>query len=61
MEEADKLCSRVAIMNLGKLAVMGAPADLKASLNRDCVTLDDVFTSHTGGTLEEARTIEKLL
>ncbi len=52
MEEADKLCSRVAIMNLGKLAVIGAPADLKASLNGGCVTLDDVFTSYTGGSLE---------
>jgi ABC-2 type transport system ATP-binding protein len=52
MEEADKLCSRVAIMNLGKLAVIGAPADLKASLKGDSVTLDDVFTCYTGGSLE---------
>ncbi|MGA3289393.1 MAG: ATP-binding cassette domain-containing protein [Candidatus Bathyarchaeia archaeon] len=52
MEEADKLCSRVAIMNLGKLAVIGAPADLKASINGGCVTLEDVFTSYTGGSLE---------
>ena len=52
MEEADKLCSRVAIMNLGKLAVIGVPADLKASLGGGCVTLDDVFTSYTGGSLE---------
>ena len=52
MEEADKLCSRVAIMHLGKLAVIGVPADLKASLNRDCVTLDDVFVYYTGGELD---------
>ena len=52
MEEADKLCSRVAIMHLGKLAVIGAPADLKASLNRDSVTLDDVFVYYTGGALD---------
>lgn len=52
MEEADKLCSRVAIMHLGKLAVIGVPADLKASLNKENVTLDDVFVYYTGGELE---------
>jgi ABC-2 type transport system ATP-binding protein len=52
MEEADKLCHRVAIMHLGKLAVIGVPADLKASLNGDGVTLDDVFVYYTGGVLE---------
>jgi ABC-2 type transport system ATP-binding protein len=49
MEEADSLCSRVAIMHLGKLAVIGTPADLKASLNKANVTLEDVFTHYTGG------------
>ncbi len=52
MEEADKLCSRVAIMHLGKLAVMGAPDELKASLGDDEATLDDVFAHYTGGSLE---------
>ena len=52
MEEADKLCSRVAIMHLGKLAVIGVPADLKESLNKENVTLDDVFVYYTGGELE---------
>jgi ABC-2 type transport system ATP-binding protein len=52
MEEADKLCSRVAIMHLGKMAVIGVPADLKASLNGDCVTLDDVFVYYTGGAVD---------
>ena len=52
MEEADKLCSRVAIMHLGKLAVIGEPTTLKASLNIDNATLEDVFTHYTGGNLE---------
>ena len=52
MEEADKLCSRVAIMHLGKLAVVGVPADLKMSLNLDNATLEDVFTHYTGGALD---------
>jgi ABC-2 type transport system ATP-binding protein len=52
MEEADKLCSRVAIMHLGKLAVIGSPTSLKATLGCDNATLDDVFVHYTGGTLE---------
>ena len=52
MEEADNLCSTVAIMHLGKLAVIGAPADLKASLGIEGATLDDVFTHYTGNLLE---------
>jgi ABC-2 type transport system ATP-binding protein len=32
MEEADAFCARVAIMHLGKVAALGRPADLKASL-----------------------------
>jgi len=53
MEEADKLCSRVAIMHLGKLAAMGAPATLKASIKNENATLDDVFAYYTGGTLDK--------
>jgi ABC-2 type transport system ATP-binding protein len=52
MEEADNLCSTVAIMHLGKLAVIGAPSDLKASLSMENATLDDVFTHYTGHTLD---------
>lgn len=52
MEEADKLCQRVAVMNLGKVAVIGTPAELKASLGRPDATLDDVFVHYTGGELE---------
>jgi ABC-2 type transport system ATP-binding protein len=52
MEEADKLCSRVAIMHLGKLAVIGEPAALKASLKLENASLEDVFTHYTGGNLE---------
>ncbi len=32
MEEADRLCGRVAIMHLGRVAALGTPAELKASL-----------------------------
>jgi ABC-2 type transport system ATP-binding protein len=52
MDEADQLCSRVAIMHLGKVAAIGTPAQLKASLGKNDATLDDVFVHYTGYALE---------
>jgi len=34
IEEADRLCDRVAIMQQGRIAALGAPADLKALVGR---------------------------
>jgi ABC-2 type transport system ATP-binding protein len=39
MAEADILCDRLAIMNLGKIAVSGAPSDLKRSVGGDVLTV----------------------
>ena len=47
MEEADELCDRVAIMHLGKMAAIGTPAELKASVGEGA-TLDDVFVHYSG-------------
>jgi len=47
MEEADELCDRVAIMHLGKMAAIGPPAELKASVGEGA-TLDDVFVHYSG-------------
>ncbi|HVO84888.1 MAG TPA: ATP-binding cassette domain-containing protein [Syntrophobacteria bacterium] len=52
MEEADTLCDRVAIMHFGRVAIIGTPAHLKASLGGDGATLDDVFAHYAGGALE---------
>jgi ABC-2 type transport system ATP-binding protein len=52
MEEADSLCSRVAIMHLGKVAALGTPEALKNSIDRENATLDDVFIHYAGGELE---------
>jgi ABC-2 type transport system ATP-binding protein len=51
MEEADILCPRVAIMHQGRLAVVGSPADLKASVGLSA-TMDDVFVFYSGQLLE---------
>jgi ABC-2 type transport system ATP-binding protein len=52
MDEADSLCDRVAIMHLGKVVVIGTPAELKASLDGNGKTMDDVFVHYAGGTSE---------
>ncbi len=52
MEEADHLCQRVAIMHLGRVAAIGTPEALKASLGGDQTTLDDVFVHYAGGIVE---------
>jgi ABC-2 type transport system ATP-binding protein len=52
MEEADILCDRVAIMHLGKVAAIGTPAELKASIGGNGATLNDVFVHYTGNALE---------
>ena len=51
MEEADVLCNRIAIMHEGKIAVVGKPTELKASLGSKA-TLDDVFAYYAGAGLE---------
>ena len=40
MDEADQLCSRVAIIDHGRIVAMDSPANLKASLGGDLVELD---------------------
>jgi len=46
MEEADKLCDRVAIMNMGKLVALDTPENLKTGSNS--TSLEDVFIHLTG-------------
>jgi ABC-2 type transport system ATP-binding protein len=39
MNEADELCDRIAIMNGGKITVMGPPKELKSGMGGDVVTV----------------------
>jgi ABC-2 type transport system ATP-binding protein len=39
MEEADALCDRVAIMDTGRIAAQGSPADLKRAIEGDILSL----------------------
>jgi ABC-2 type transport system ATP-binding protein len=57
MDEADRLCDRLAIVDHGKLVALDTPAALKASIPgrpADDVTLDDVFVHYTGRALRDA-------
>jgi ABC-2 type transport system ATP-binding protein len=52
MEEADHLCTRVAIMHVGKLVITETPARLKASIGKPDASLGDVFIHYAGDSLE---------
>ena len=50
MEEVEEHCDRVAIMYAGRIAVMGSPASLRASVGPEA-TLEDVFTHYASAPL----------
>ncbi len=57
MEEADRLCDRIAIIDDGKIVALNTPEGLKAmvpSQNDDKTTMEDVFIALTGRTFEDA-------
>jgi len=57
MEEAEELCTRVAIMNRGKIVALDTPEGLKAQVGReDGASLEDAFAHFTGDTLESGGT-----
>jgi ABC-2 type transport system ATP-binding protein len=60
MEEADSLCSRVAIMHEGRIAAIGTPSELKDSLGGEDVTLDEVFAHYAGTELETGGSIREI-
>ena len=54
MEEADRLCNRVAVMDAGKIIALDTPRNLKAQIgDPDKTTLEDVFLNLTGRSLRD--------
>jgi ABC-2 type transport system ATP-binding protein len=62
LEEADALCDRVAIIDHGKIIVVGTPEDLKRSLGGDVITLgirEDIDVSELIGKVEHVKDVKK--
>jgi ABC-2 type transport system ATP-binding protein len=55
MEEAERHCDRLAIMDHGHLVAQGTPADLVAA--HDASGIEDVFVAVTGRTIEDGGSI----
>ena len=54
MEEADRLCDRIAVMDGGRIIALGSPVELKARVGDPAqVTLEEVFLSLTGRRLRD--------
>lgn len=53
MEEADSMSDSVAIMNTGKIAIIGTPEEIKAKTGTPDATLEDAFIYLTGANLSE--------
>ncbi len=55
MDEADRLCDRIAILHQGRIVALDTPTGLKAgaSHNGHEATMEDVFMAHTGRTAED--------
>jgi ABC-2 type transport system ATP-binding protein len=56
MEEAEELCTRVAIMNSGRIVALDTPEGLISQVGREDATLEDAFAHFTGDTLESGGT-----
>ena len=57
MQEADRLCDRIAVIDHGRFVAMDTPQGLKSlvSTNGETVTLEEVFFVLTGKTLKNSR------
>jgi ABC-2 type transport system ATP-binding protein len=55
MEEADKLSDHIAFLSRGKLAAIGTPEQLKKSLNKENVTMNDVFIHYSQESIDSER------
>ncbi len=54
MEEADRLCQRIAVMDGGQIIALDTPHNLKSKIGSpDKVTLEDVFLNLTGRSLRD--------
>ncbi len=54
MEEADRLCDRIGVMDEGRIIALGTPTELKGQIgDPNTTTLEEVFLSLTGRSLRD--------
>jgi ABC-2 type transport system ATP-binding protein len=62
LEEADSLCDRVAIIDHGKIVVVGPPEELKHGLGGDIITIsikEDADVTELVSTIENVKDVKK--
>jgi ABC-2 type transport system ATP-binding protein len=59
LDEADRLCDRVAIIDSGRIRAVSTPAGLKDQFG--VATLDDVFLAATGQDLTDQPAVDQLI
>jgi ABC-2 type transport system ATP-binding protein len=62
LEEADSLCDRVAIIDHGKIVVVGQPEELKHSLGGDIITIgikEDIDVGEVISKVENVKDVKK--
>jgi ABC-2 type transport system ATP-binding protein len=58
LEEVDRLCRRLAIVDLGEIVAQGTPAELKQEIGADSISLGlESSTMNGGGTREKAKEV----
>jgi len=60
LEEADALCNRVAIIDHGKIVVVGSPEELKHSLGGDLITLAIKENDDVSGLIQKVERVKEV-
>ena len=60
LEEADALCDRIAIIDHGKILVIGTPNELKSSLGGDIITLNVNEERNISGLIEKIENVREV-
>jgi len=63
MDEADRLCDRIAVIDNGKIVALDTPAELKRQLGAQSgkngsTTMEEVFLALTGKSLDDDFEVE---
>ncbi|HEY4675121.1 MAG TPA: ATP-binding cassette domain-containing protein [Candidatus Bathyarchaeia archaeon] len=60
LEEADALCDRIAIIDHGKIVVIGPPAELKHGLGGDLITLSIKENEDVSGLIQKVEHVKEV-